>query len=261
VAALGVRLCCGDVDGSVRSSGAAERTTAFGRLIADPVHGPLPALMLLLTVLTGVVDAVSILSLGGVFVANMTGNLVFIGFAIAGAPAISLSASVSALVGFIVGAVIGGAAIARLSWHRGRLMVVVTAGELVLVLLALAESAVAGRHPGTGPREAIAATLALAMGAQIATVRHLKVFDLATMAVTMALTGIVAEIRRGDRFDLVRRALAVVAIVCGAIAGGLLVLKVSNAAALGLAAALLAIVAVGAFLASRSPAPWHSSGS
>jgi hypothetical protein len=37
---------------------------SFRRLLADPVHGPLPALMLVLTVLTGVVDAVSILSLG-----------------------------------------------------------------------------------------------------------------------------------------------------------------------------------------------------
>jgi uncharacterized membrane protein YoaK (UPF0700 family) len=216
--------------------------------------------MLVLTVLTGVVDAVSILSLGGVFVANMTGNLVFIGFAIAGAPGISLTASLSALAGFIVGAIIGGAAVDRLKRHRGRLVMVVTGGELVLVLLALAASAASGRHPGSGAREAIAATLALAMGAQIATVRHLKVFDLATMAVTMALTGIVAEIRRGDRFDIVRRVLAIVAIVGGAIAGGVLVLEVSNAAALGLAAALLAIVAVVAGLTSRSRAPWQAPG-
>ena len=46
--------------------------------------------MLVLTVVTGVVDAVSILSLGRVFVANMTGNVVFVGFAIAGASGFSL---------------------------------------------------------------------------------------------------------------------------------------------------------------------------
>jgi uncharacterized membrane protein YoaK (UPF0700 family) len=40
--------------------------------------------MLVLTVLTGVVDAVTILSLGRAFVASMTGNVVFIGFALAG---------------------------------------------------------------------------------------------------------------------------------------------------------------------------------
>jgi hypothetical protein len=46
-----------------------------------PRHGPLPALLLVLTVATGVVDAVSILALGRVFIANMTGNIVFLGFA------------------------------------------------------------------------------------------------------------------------------------------------------------------------------------
>src|SRR5262245_21752004 len=215
-----IRLCSADVEGSVTSSGAAERTTAFGRLIADPTYGPLPALMLVLTVLTGVVDAVSILSLGGVFVANMTGNIIFIGFAIAGARAISLTASLSALAGFVAGAIIGGAVVDRLGWHRGRLVAIVASGELGLVLIALGASAVAGRHPGPGAREAIAATLALAMVSQVATVRKLKVFDLATMAVTMALTGILAEIRRGDRFDVVRRVLAILSIFAGATVGG-----------------------------------------
>src|SRR3954453_610880 len=104
------------------------------RLVADPAHGPLPALMLVLTVLTGVVDAVSILSLGRVFVANMTGNVVFVGFALAGAAGFSLAASLSALAAFLVGAAIGGAAADRLAAHRGRLLARVTAGELGLVL-------------------------------------------------------------------------------------------------------------------------------
>src|ERR1700760_2718515 len=99
----------------------ADRSSGFRRLVADGVHGPLPALMLVLTVLTGVVDAVSILSLGRVFVANMTGNVVFVGFALAGARGFSLSASVSALVGFLVGAALGGAAVDRFGTHRGRL--------------------------------------------------------------------------------------------------------------------------------------------
>src|SRR6476659_2261234 len=102
------------------------------RLVDDPVHGPLPALMLALTVLTGVVDAVSILSLGRVFVANMTGNVVFVGFALAGASGFSLSASLSALAGFLAGAALGGAVTERLGAHRGRLLAAVTAGELVL---------------------------------------------------------------------------------------------------------------------------------
>ena len=57
-----------------------------------------------LTVVTGLVDAVSYLALGHVFVANMTGNVVFLGFALAGAPGLSAPASLAALVAFLVGA-------------------------------------------------------------------------------------------------------------------------------------------------------------
>src|ERR1700745_721341 len=94
---------------SDRSTGGA----SFRRLVVDPIHGPLPALLLVLTVLTGVVDAVSILSLGRVFVANMTGNVVFVGFALAGASGFSLSASLSALAGVLAGAAAGALAVER----------------------------------------------------------------------------------------------------------------------------------------------------
>src|SRR3954465_11467415 len=214
--------------------------------------------MLVLTVLTGVVDAVSILSLGRVFVANMTGNVVFVGFALAGASGFSLSASVSALAGFLVGAAVGGIAVERLGGHRGRLVVVVTGAELALVLTALLAAAIVGPHLDTAARGGIAALLALAMGAQNAAVRQLKVFDLTTTVLTMTLTGIAADARQHDRFALVRRLLAVVAMLAGAAAGAVLVLEVGNVAALGLAAALLASVVIGASAGSRTPAPWHA---
>lgn len=63
----------------------------------DARDGPLPPLLLLLTVVTGLVDAASYLKLGHVFVANMTGNVVFLGFAIAGASGLSIWASLVAL--------------------------------------------------------------------------------------------------------------------------------------------------------------------
>jgi len=88
-------------------------------LLADPRHGPLPALLLLLTAVTGIVDAVSILTLGRVFVANMTGNVVFAGFAAVGAPGFSLSASLFALAGFLAGAAAGGCLTARAGHDRG----------------------------------------------------------------------------------------------------------------------------------------------
>jgi hypothetical protein len=54
--------------------------------IAKPVASPLPWLLLLLSVTTGLVDAISVLGLGKVFTANMTGNIVFLGFAASGTP-------------------------------------------------------------------------------------------------------------------------------------------------------------------------------
>src|ERR1700738_3431376 len=65
-------------------------------------------LLLALTVVTGAVDAVSILRLGHVFVANMTGNVVFLGFALGGSSGCSVSASLVALGAFLVGAAVVG---------------------------------------------------------------------------------------------------------------------------------------------------------
>src|ERR1039458_8610702 len=58
----------------------------------DTKHGPLPPLLVIMTLTTGLVDAFSYLTLGHVFVA-MTGNIVFLGFALAGAQGFSITAS------------------------------------------------------------------------------------------------------------------------------------------------------------------------
>lgn len=76
----------------VRSGSEASRRGVLAPYVADPKHGPLPALLLMLTFVVGVVDALSILALGRVFVANMTGNVVFTGFAIVDVPGFSLAA-------------------------------------------------------------------------------------------------------------------------------------------------------------------------
>ena len=67
-------------------------------------HGPLVPMMIALTFVTGVVDAASYLTLGHVFVANMTGNVVFLGFALAGARGLSSATSLMALASFLAGA-------------------------------------------------------------------------------------------------------------------------------------------------------------
>src|SRR5258707_3500023 len=84
----------------------------------------LPQLLYLFTAVTGLVDAISYIGLGHIFTANMTGNIVLLGFAFAGVPGLSASRSLTALGGFLVGALIGGrlaTALSPLSSNRWRL--------------------------------------------------------------------------------------------------------------------------------------------
>jgi uncharacterized membrane protein YoaK (UPF0700 family) len=224
----------------------------WGRLVADPEHGPLPAILLVLTFVTGVVDAVSILALGRVFVANMTGNVVFVGFALAGAAGFSLAASLSALAGFLVGAGLGGRLVVRFKDSRPLLIRAGTGLETAVMAGALVVAAVAGDQLGQVNRDVIAAAAALAMGTQNSVVRALKVPDLTTTVLTLTLTGIAADIRTAPRHVLVRRVLAVATMLVGAVVGALLVLHVSAVAAVALAVGLLAV----AFAVSAGTTGW-----
>src|ERR1700710_1982056 len=113
-----------------------------GQWFDHPRTGPLPALLLTLTIATGVVDAVSILALGRVFIANMTGNVVFVGFALAGAPGFSLIASLLDLAGFLLGGAAGGPVTTRFRKTRWRLLAVVVTVELVLLTITVVIAAV-----------------------------------------------------------------------------------------------------------------------
>jgi uncharacterized membrane protein YoaK (UPF0700 family) len=221
-------------------------------LVNDVDHGPLPAALLVLTLVTGLVDAVSILALGRVFVANMTGNIVFVGFALAKAPGFSLAASLSALAGFLVGAAVGGRLVLTLGKQRPRLIRAGIACELVFFTGALIATAFAGQHVEGASRDAIAGALAIALGIQNAVVRHLKVPDLTTTVLTMTLTGIAADIRSAPPATVVRRILAVATMLIGAVGGALLVIHVSPAAALAVAVGLVAATLLG-LIPSRRP--------
>ena len=106
----------------------------------DDRPGPLPALLLVLTGVTGLVDAVSYLKLGHVFVANMTGNVVFLGFAVADAADFSISASLVATAAFLAGAFAGGAIGSRAGHHRARLLAIAISLQIALVGAALVVS-------------------------------------------------------------------------------------------------------------------------
>ncbi len=220
----------------------------------DGPDGLLPPLLLSLTLVTGLVDATSYLKLGHVFVANMTGNVVFLGFGIAGAGGISVWASLTAIGSFLVGSVGGGRIGVRWLSDRARHLAVTTTAELLLVAGALAVAAVSAHHIGTGSRYAVIVLLALAMGMQNATARKLAVPDLTTTVLTMTLTGVAADsaLAGGQGSRLGRRGLSVAAMLLGALIGGTLVLKVDNPAPLALATGLLAAISFVAYRLARA---------
>ncbi|MFI9253194.1 YoaK family protein [Streptomyces sp. NPDC053069] len=186
----------------------------------------LVVVLLALTAVSGLIDAVGYLGLGRVFTANMTGNVVVLGFAAAGAPGFSVPHTATSLACFLLGAVAGGrvtahaAAGSRRRWTRLTL-----ASEAVLVG---ASAAVAFVWPGTtGTRYALIALTAFAMGLRNATVRKLGVAALTTTTVlTMTLTGLAAESRLGAATGhrSPRRTAAVIAMLAGACLGAWLVL-------------------------------------
>jgi uncharacterized membrane protein YoaK (UPF0700 family) len=237
------------------------------RDLVDTVHpprdgrdGPLPPLMLMLTVVTGLVDATSYLHLGRVFVANMTGNVVFLGFALAGAKELSVGASIAALAAFLVGGLIGGTLTARLGGHRGLLLRAALIVQLAFVAGAAAIALATGADAsvGSGTRYCLIVLLAIGMGIQNATVRRLGVRDLMTTVLTMTLTGIAADapVVGGRGAAVARRTLSIGAMLLGAVVGALLVLHVDDAAPLGAAALLIALTAFAAHRLSRTPGAW-----
>jgi uncharacterized membrane protein YoaK (UPF0700 family) len=228
----------------------------------DDPDGPLPRLLLALTLVTGLVDATSYLKLGHVFVANMTGNVVFVGFGIAGAGGISVGASLTAVGSFLVGSLGGGRIGARWSSDRGRLLAFASATEFLLVAGGLVVAAFSIHHVGTGSRYTLIVVLAVAMGVQNAAARKLAVAELTTTVLTMTLTGIAADsaLAGGHGSRLARRGLSVAAMLLGALIGGVLVLKVDNPAPLAFATCLLATISFVTYRASRSAPAWTYSG-
>jgi uncharacterized membrane protein YoaK (UPF0700 family) len=239
------------------ASGVAGTASAWQQLRSDPAHGPLPSLLVGLTVLTGVVDAVSILSLGRVFVANMTGNVVFTGFALTGAAGFSLAASLAALAGFLVGAGVGGHLVHHFGEDRAVLLVAAVVAELTLMVTALIVVLAVSSSITPAVGAAVAAVMAVGTGVQNAVVRRLAVPDMTTTVLTMTLTGIAADIRAGNSRTLKRRLLAVASMLGGAIAGAELVLHQGPGAALALASGLLAVVAIEAVRAAGRPGSWR----
>lgn len=186
----------------------------------------LVVVLLGLTVVSGLIDAVSYLGLGHVFTANMTGNVVVLGFAAAGAPGFSVSHTLTSLGAFLVGAAAGGRIAVRMDTGSRRTWARVSLGAEALLVGVAAVIAFAAPGDSATTYPLIALT-AFAMGMRNATVRKLKVSNFSTTTVlTMTLTGLVADSVAGGGSGpgSLRRVLAAVAMVVGAFLGAWLTL-------------------------------------
>jgi len=214
----------------------------------------IPAL-LGLTFVTGVVDAVSVLGLGRVFTANMTGNVVFLGFAAAGVPGLSIWRAGLALVAFWLGALAGGRIGRPINAETWRVPVASALGvEAALLLLAAATARGNGASlEGSYARLYTAIVLTgVAMGVRNAVVRKLAIPDLTTTVLTLTITGIAADSSlAGGEAPRWGRRVASVALVFSGGAVGALLLGRSVALALAVAGLISGICCLAAGVLRR----------
>ena len=183
--------------------------------------------LMTMTVVTGFVDAVSYLGLGHVFTANMTGNVALLGFAVAGAPRLSIARSLTSLGAFLLGAVAAGrVGVFMAAGHRKRWLLAVGIAEAAL-LFAAAAAAIGYDADSETPalrQYAVIILTALPMGLRTATVRRLAVPDITTTVLTTTLAGLAAEssLGGGNSPRMGRRIGSVAAMFAGAAIGTVL---------------------------------------
>jgi len=184
--------------------------------------------LLVLTAVSGIVDAVSFLGLGHIFTANMTGNVALLAFAAVDAPGISVARSITSLAAFLSGAGLGGYFGRGVSgpFRRRWLLLCATCEAALLVAAAIAGIAIDGDATALVDRQyAVIVLTALAMGLRNATVQQLAVPGLATTTVlTTTMTGLAADfaLAGGSNPHMLRRLGSIASLFVGAATGAAL---------------------------------------
>lgn len=182
------------------------------------------AALLLLTFATGLADSISILVLGHVFVANMTGNVVFFGFWLAPRTSIDLTAVAVALPTFVTTTVLSG----RLSRHfdaRARQWITIVLGTEIVLLVTLSILAGAGvLHYHDNTKLIMIGILAVTFGLQHSSARQFGIQELSTTVLTSTIVSLGWDSRlsggTGERQKL--RFTVVVTMCAGAFLGATL---------------------------------------
>lgn len=201
--------------------------------------------LLLLTFATGLVDAISVLVLGHVFVANMTGNVIFLGFWFVPHSGVDMTAAVVAFVLFLAGTVLGGRFARHLEHDTRRWVTVALAVECVVLatLSILAGAGVLRYHDNT--KLILIAGLAIAFGSQNATARQFGIQELSTTVLTSTIVGIGVDSRlAGGTGQREKLRYSVVLTMCAGAVVGATMSRFAVAPVIALAAALVATTAV-----------------
>ncbi len=175
----------------------------------------------LLTFSTGLIDAATVLG-SSVFAANMTGNLVFLGFSLGGSADYSVPSSLSAIFGFLLGAFVAGHLIRdKLTARKSGLTLGI---QTVFILLGagLAWLTKAGESDSWG-RWLMLMLLGIAMGLQnTISIKKSALDDMKTTVMTLTLAGMAADLGRGKTDKVGVRLLSVLLLVVGAVTGALI---------------------------------------
>ena len=216
----------------------------------------LPATSMMLP--TGLVDVFSYLVLGHVFVANMTGNVVFLGFALAGAPGFSVAASLAATSAFAAGVCSGG----RLGRPLPRLPRPLAQrrrdAQAAFLMAAVILAVAGGGAPAAGYRYALIIALGICMGIQNASARTIAIPDLTTTVLTLTITGIAADsaLACGAGSKACRWLVPVAVMLAGAVLGAALIRHAQAYDPLVIALVTIVAGAAVSHLLGRSDPPW-----
>ena len=215
---------------------------------------PLSRTLLILTFVTGILDAASFLALGQVFVAMQTGNVIFLGLGLAGQSGAPTLAPLIALVAFLVGGVTAAVLTRAASPYSGNELRLAMVTEIGLLGSAAILAALVDVKPGEASAYLLIAMLSLAMGLRNTVARRIGDPNLATTVLNLTLGAFVTHTPTGfaSEGELALRGAAIVAILAGAFTGALL-LKASLA--LAIAAAVAGVVAAAVSSRGMSPAP------
>lgn len=179
------------------------------------------AMLLVLTFSTGMVDAIGYLGFDKVFTGNMTGNVVILGMGLTGAEGVPVLRPALALLMFMVGAASAGRGLRQAGegWHV-RTTTVFSAVAIGCACLAVFVALVPNPEVGL-PGTVFTSVLSALMGAQAAAARRMKVADITTVVVTSTIVGLAADskLAGGNSVNWVRRLLAIVLILLGALTG------------------------------------------